>query len=272
MEPMPLDSKLEGASSGSVGGVPPRRPGALVMAERSKSRGRLGRAAIQHVGYPLAFLLVCVVLWQLIVPWAGVKRELVPVPTEIFDALVEHRATVLKHTWPTLYEILAGFTIAVLLGVIIGSLVVPKIALAPLFVIWFGFGYTPKIIVVVLVCFFPVVVDTALGLASVPPEMRQLGRSMGASPLRFFWRVSLPYALPNVLVGMKVAMALATVGAIVAEFVQSSQGLGYLLLVSNQNLETPLFFAAMLVLTMLGVVLYAALDLVEHVALRSRRV
>jgi NitT/TauT family transport system permease protein len=254
-------------------------------------RRRRLRATAAQLGYPVGLVLVLLALWQLVLPFTSVNRELVPVPSDIAVALVDNWSEILRHTWPTLFEILVGFAIAAAGGVLIAitisslpivrrtvepllvaSLVVPKVALAPLFVIWFGFGYTPKIIIVVLVCFFPVVVDTTLGLSSVPREMRLLGRSMGASPLRFFLRVSLPYALPNLFVGLKVALALATVGAVVAEFVQSSQGLGYLLLFSNENLQTDLFFAVMLVFTALGVALYMLLEAVELVVLRSRRV
>lgn len=248
------------------------------------------REALTSFSYPAGLCLALLVLWQILVPALDVKTAILPVPTEILDAGWENRDLILENTWPTLIETVVGFLIAAVVGIVVavaitsvpaihktiypllvGSLVVPKIAIAPLFVIWFGFGYTPKIIMVVLIAFFPVVVDMALGLTSIPPELRMLNRSMGASRWRAFWKISFPFALPNLFVGLKLAMALAIIGAIVAEFVQSSEGLGYLLLQANSTLQTPLFFAAIVALTVLGVVLYMAIELLEAVVLRTRR-
>ncbi|WP_326640671.1 ABC transporter permease [Streptosporangium sp. NBC_01755] len=245
---------------------------------------------LSTTGYPTALCLVLLVLWQILVPAFNVKPAILPVPSDIVSAGWENRSLILEHTWPTLIETVAGFVIAAVLGIIVavaitsvpaihktiypllvGSLVVPKIAVAPLFVIWFGFGYTSKIIMVVLIAFFPVVVDMALGLTSIPLELRMLNRSMGASRWRAFWKISFPFALPNLFVGLKLAMALAIIGAIVAEFVQSSQGLGYLLLQANSTLQTSLFFATIVALTVLGVALYMVIEVLESIILRTRK-
>jgi NitT/TauT family transport system permease protein len=261
------------------------------MTDEARLRKRARRVHIlSSLGYPATLCVVLLALWQILVPALGVKSAILPVPTEIVSAGWEARSLILEHTWPTLLETVAGFVIAAALGIVVavaitaipavhktiypilvGSLVVPKIAIAPLFVIWFGFGYTPKITMVVLISFFPVVVDMALGLTSIPPEMRMLNRSMGASRWRAFWKISFPFALPNLFVGLKLAMALAIIGAIVAEFVQSSKGLGYLLLQANSTLQTPLFFATIVALTVLGVVLYMVIEVLESVVLRTRR-
>lgn len=261
------------------------------MTDEARLRKRAKRAhVLSSLGYPTALCVVLLVLWQILVPAFDVKPAILPVPTEIAEAAWDNRSLLLEHTWPTLIETTVGFVIAAVLGILVavaitsvpavhktiypllvGSLVVPKIAIAPLFVIWFGFGYTPKIIMVVLIAFFPVVVDMALGLTSIPLEMRMLNRSMGASRWRAFWKISFPFALPNLFVGLKLAMALAIIGAIVAEFVQSSQGLGYLLLQANSTLQTPLFFATIVALTVLGVVLYMVIEVLESIVLRTRR-
>lgn len=240
--------------------------------------------------YPVLFSIGALILWQATVRILGVKQTILPAPTEIAGELNSHRHLLFTQTWPTLIEITVGFGIAVVAGIttaivitsvpfidrmirplLVASLVVPKIAIAPLFVIWFGFDYTPKVLLTAVIAYFPIVVDTALGLSSLSREMTLLMRSMGAGKIRGFVKITFPHALPNIFAGLKVGMALAVVGAIVAEFVQSSEGLGFVLLQANQNLETALFFAAIVVLTAVGVALYVAIEAVEFITLRSRR-
>lgn len=269
--------------------VPPMIQPASTAAEHRLHRRRRARQAMSFVAWPAAFSAVLLMLWQLIVDRLEVSTTVLPTPVEIAEAIGANWNDLLSQTWPTLFEIVAGFGIAVAAGVLtaivitavplidkmvrpllVASLVVPKVAIAPLFVIWFGFGYTPKILVTALIAYFPIVVDTALGLKSLSREMRLLMRSMGAGRVRAFLKITFPNALPNVFAGLKVGMALAVVGAIVAEFVQSSEGLGFLLLQANQNLDTPLFFAGIVVLTVVGVVLYVSIEVLEWATLRSR--
>lgn len=258
------------------------------------ARGRTVRARMRKgagfVAWPAALTFLLVVVWQLVVELADISPTVLPAPSAIASAIADNRVELLQQTWPTLLEIVVGFGIAVVAGVLtaivvtavpvidkmvrpllVASLVVPKIAIAPLFVLWFGFGYAPKILVTAVIAYFPIVVDTALGLSSLPREMRMLMRSMGAGRVRSFFKITFPNALPNVFAGLKVGMALAVVGAIVAEFVQSSEGLGFLLLQANQNLDTALFFGGIAILTVLGVILYVAIELMETLALRSRK-
>ena len=141
---------------------------------------------------------------------------------------------------------------------------VPKIAIAPLFLVWFGFGPFPKVLVAFLISFFPIVIDTAIGLRSISPEMIDLARSMGATKLQIFMRFRMPTALPYFFGGLKVAATLAVVGAVVGEFVGADRGLGYLLLVSNSNLDTPLLFASIVALTALGLILFYIIEVLEH--------
>jgi NitT/TauT family transport system permease protein len=151
---------------------------------------------------------------------------------------------------------------------------VPKIAIAPLFVVWFGFGIFPKVISAFLLGFFPVVVATVMGFKSMETEMIDLARSMRASRLQMFLKFSLPQALPSIFSGLKVSATLAVVGAVVGEFVGSNSGIGYVLQIANGNFDLPLMFAALFVLSMMGVILFAIVDLVEKMMIpwhQSRR-
>jgi NitT/TauT family transport system permease protein len=192
-------------------------------------------------------------------------------------------------------EVLAGFLAAALVAIPLAMLVVvspvlerliyppmvatqsiPKIALAPLFIVWFGFGTTPKIAVAFLISFFPVVVDTIVGLRSIDPAMVQLARSMGAPPYRIFLRLRLPNALPSVFAGLKVASTLAVVGALTGEFIGSDRGLGYVLVQSSAQLDTPLLFATLVTLSLLAMAFFFLVEGLErllipwHVSQRAR--
>jgi NitT/TauT family transport system permease protein len=141
---------------------------------------------------------------------------------------------------------------------------VPKVAIAPLLLIWFGYGLFPKVLVAFLVAFFPIVVNGASGLASVQPELLDLGHSLQASRWQTFWKFRIPSALPELFSGMKVAVTLAIIGAIIGEFVGGNRGLGYLIIVANQELDTPLAFAAIFLLSAAGIALYAIVEMFER--------
>ena len=144
----------------------------------------------------------------------------------------------------------------------------PKAAVAPIFIVWLGTGISSKILIAFAIAFFPVLVDTVVGLRSAQPETIHLVRSMGGSSLHVFWYVRMPNALPAIFAGLKVASTLSVVGAIVGEFVSSDRGLGYLVLVANGQLEMPLMFACVLMLTILGVAFYFAIELIEKYVVR----
>ncbi len=151
---------------------------------------------------------------------------------------------------------------------------IPKIAIAPLFVVWFGFGIFPKVISAFLLGFFPVVVATVMGFKSIETDMIDLARSMRASRWQMFLKFSLPQALPSIFSGLKVSATLAVVGAVVGEFVGSNSGIGYVLQIANGNFDLPLMFAALFVLSMMGVILFALVDLAEKLMIpwhQSRR-
>jgi NitT/TauT family transport system permease protein len=147
---------------------------------------------------------------------------------------------------------------------LVGLQSVPKVALAPIILVWLGTGIESKLAIVWLVAFFPIIVDTTAGLQSTPKEFVELANSLRASPVQMFMKVQFPAALPFVLTGAKVAITLAVIGAVIGEFVGSSEGLGFLLLSATSQLDTPLAFAALFALSFLGVLVYLMVELVEH--------
>lgn len=244
------------------------------------------RAALDRSWRPGALLLLCCLGWWAVTATGLTPAYLVPSPAATFHVITGSGSLLWKSTWVTGYETVLGFAIASVLGVIaavvtvysstaektlypvlLGAQVVPKIAIAPLFVVWLGFGLTPKITIAALIAFFPVVVSTVTGLKSVDPELLELSATMGAGPARTFAKIRFPAALPHLFSGLKVAVTLAVTGAVVGEFVGANQGLGVLILEANGNLDTPTLFASLVILTVLGVVLYAVIDLAERLLL-----
>lgn len=231
---------------------------------------------------PVLSIALFLVAWELVVDGFKVPEYLMPPPSGVVAALGEEWRYLAVHTLVTLSEILAGFALAVAVGVPLAMLIVysplferavypilvasqsiPKIAIAPLLIFWAGLGLFPKVLVAFLIAFFPIVIDTVVGLRSVEPEMLHLARSMGAPGVKVFLKIRLPNALPNIFAGFKVAVTLAVVGAIVGEFIQADRGLGYVLLQASAMLNTKLSFAAILILAAIGVVLFAAVDVLE---------
>ena len=243
---------------------------------------------------PVVTLAAALIAWELVVDLFTVPEYLLPPPTGVARAMAAEWRYLLFHTWVTTKEILLGFALAVLVGIptavaivssptleraiyplLVASQSVPKIAIAPLLIFWAGIGTLPKVLVAFLISFFPIIIDTVVGLRSVEPEMLHLARSMGAGERRIFVKIRFPSALPNIFAGFKVAVTLAVVGAIVGEFIQADQGLGYALLQANAVLNTKLSFAAIIVLAALGVVMFVIVDVIErrlipwHVSHRS---
>ena len=231
----------------------------------------------------LAFLAVAAVaLWR-VTARGWVQPYILPSPGETFGNLVEYTPYFLQHTWITTYETVLGFLIAVVLGELVAILmvrsknleltiypiilvaqVIPKIAIAPLFVVWLGFGMGPKITVAVLMAFFPIVISGLAGLRSVDPEILDLAKTMGASKIKTFAKIQFPASLPQLLSGMKVAATLAVTGAVVGEFVGGNEGLGYVILRANGNMDTATLFAALLIMSAIGIVLFAIIQLAEN--------
>jgi NitT/TauT family transport system permease protein len=230
----------------------------------------------------LAGIVVFLLLWEAAVRLLHLPVYILPAPSVIIVDGAEKWRSLLGAASFTVQPMLLGFVAAVVFGVLIALgiafspgvravaypllvflQIVPKIAVAPLFIIWFGFGLTPKVLLVFLLSFFPVVVAATTAFASIEPEIIELARSTGAGRLRIFRMVQLPNALPSLFGGIKVAAALAATAAVVAEFVASDRGLGYLLMEYNGNLDTAMSFAAIFVLSALGLALYGIVELIE---------
>jgi NitT/TauT family transport system permease protein len=238
-----------------------------------------------HLGVAGAFL-ACFAAWELAVRLIGIKEYLLPAPSVVLMALGENWPTVLDGAVVTTSEILAGYALAVAVSVplalaisysrfmeetvypvIVFFQIVPKIAIAPLFIIWFGFGFTPKLLLVFLLSFFPIVVSSIAAFKSLDPDVMDFARTTGAGSWRLFAKIRLPQALPGIFTGLKVGAALSATAAVVAEFVASDKGLGYLLLRYNGDLNTAMVFAVILVLSLIGLAVYYAVELVERITI-----
>lgn len=258
------------------------------MAEAIGGRRRLDRAlpALERAWRPGALLAACLLGWWVVTATGLVRSYLVPSPVTTFQTIGGKWPYLWHHTWVTTYETVLGFVIATLVGILAAVVmvysvttertlypillfaqVIPKIAIAPLFVVWLGFGLGPKVVVAVLIAFFPVVISMVTGLKSVDPEMLQLAATMGGGPLKTFMKIRFPAALPHLFAGLKVAVTLAVTGAVVGEFVGANEGLGYVILQANGNLDTPMLFAGLLLMSLIGVVLFVLIDLAERLML-----
>jgi NitT/TauT family transport system permease protein len=233
--------------------------------------------------YPLVGVSLILVAWQVYTQGFGVSRIVMPSPTDIFWASVQRYDLLLKETWPTLLESVYGFGLAVVIGIPLAVCVansralnlalypilvamqsVPKVAIAPILLVWFGLGLESKLAIAFLVAFFPIVVDTATGLRSTPSGLLELAKALRASPLQVFTKVQFPAALPFIFSGAKVAVTLAVIGAVIGEFVGSVSGLGNLLLTANSQMDSPLAWAALVWLSVLGILLFGAVALAER--------
>jgi NitT/TauT family transport system permease protein len=234
---------------------------------------------------PTLTLVGVLVAWEAATHAFHVPRFVMPAPSAILAEGWEWRYRFIGHTWVTLYETLGGFALAIGVGVPLAVLIVyspvlrralyplivlaqsvPKIAIAPVLLLVLGHGEIPKVVVAFLVAFFPVVVDTATGLAATPPELLELSRSYRASAFKTFVKVRLPMAMPFFFAGAKVAITLAVIGAVVGEFVGSDQGLGYVILSATSYWKTELAFSSMILLSVMAIVLFGAVSLVERLA------
>ena len=232
---------------------------------------------------PLWLIIVLIIGWDLCIRLFKIPQYLIPTPWQVVQQLYKEWPMLWRESLPTLYATLGGFVLSALVGVpiamwiaysrlvesfvyplLVFSQSVPKVAIAPLFVVWFGFGVVPKVIAAFLLGFFPVIVATVQGFKSIESDVIDLARSMGASPLKVFIKFRLPQAMPAIFSGLKVSVTLAVVGAVVGEFVGSNSGLGYVLQKANGTFDLPLMFAALVILSMIGVLLFLLLELIER--------
>jgi len=235
---------------------------------------------------PLVFLALVLAAWQAAVAITDVRPSILPAPSDVASSLWHNRSLLLDNAWTTVVEIVLGYLLAVVLGVALAVLVassglaeravypwlvvsqlVPIVAIAPIIVIWTGFDIRPKLIVIALVSFFPIAVNTIDGVKSTEPELLRLLRTFGAGRWKRLTAAQLPSALPFFFSGLKVAAALAVIGAVFAEWVGASSGLGYLILTLNNQLATADMFAAIVVLALIGIVLFGVVQLLERLLL-----
>jgi NitT/TauT family transport system permease protein len=264
-------------------------PASFERIEADIQQRRLARARRERIAaclYPIGLMVALVAVWQVAAILFSFPPYLLPAPSAIAIAMGANSAVLIKQSLGTSVEILLGFAMSVAVGVplalaiylwkpfarsiyplLISSQAVPKVAIAPLFLVWFGFGLMPKVLIAFLIAFFPVVINTVMGLAALEREKIYLAQSMGLGPVATFFKIQLPNALPSIFAGLKISITFAVVGAVVGEFVGGQGGLGYLLLIANGNMDTALLFAGIVALTLLGVVFFALIGLVERVVL-----
>jgi NitT/TauT family transport system permease protein len=239
----------------------------------------------RRVGVLIVFAALFL-LWEFAVHLFGVKEYLLPPPSKVWTEFMKRYTIVMPSAWVTLQEIIAGYLLAVIVSVpmalvvarsafieravypvIVFLQIIPKIAIAPLFIIWFGFGFAPKLLLVFLLSFFPIVVSSIAGFKSADRDVMDFARTTGAGGLKMFMKIRLPQALPHIFTGLKVGAALAATAAVVAEFVASDKGLGYLLLQYNGQLDTPMVFATIVILSLIGLAVYYAVEIIERIAI-----
>ncbi|KAB1642242.1 ABC transporter permease [Gulosibacter chungangensis] len=250
----------------------------------SKPKASSWRQSASGYLYPTIFVLIAFVAWWGATSAGLVAPYILPSPADTLAAFTDNVAYLWQHTLVTTWETVLGFLISVVVGIavaivmvysrtlertfyplILFAQVIPKIAIAPLFIVWLGFGPQPKILVAVLMAFFPIVIAGISGLRTIDPEILELTSTMGASRWKTFMKVRFPAALPELLSGMKIAATLAVTGAVVGEFVGANEGLGYVILQANGNVDTAMLFAALIIMSLLGILLFAVILVAERI-------
>lgn len=246
----------------------------------------LTKGRVTSVAYPAVALVLVVVGWALVKKVFDIKDYLLPSPGAVFSTLRHEASYLFEQSMTTLQEVLIGFALAAVVGVLIGIAIatwrpfeqavypllvasqeVPQVAFAPLLLVWFGFGITSKVIIAFLIAFFPIVVNTSVGLRSVPPELVDLARATRAPAHKVLRKIRFPHALPHVFTGLKIGATFAVIGAVVGEFVGAGNGLGYVLVTANGRLNTALMFAAIIVLVILGLGLFFIISVIERLVI-----
>lgn len=240
-------------------------------------------ALIKRRAPSIALILGLFVVWELGCIAFDVSDYVLPRPTEIIASIWQYGHAIQPHAARTLYTTLVGFTIGVSLGVCIGVLIgssrlaydtayplligissIPMIAMVPIFVLWFGYGVVPAVLTAVILCVFPVIVNVAMGISTVEPELEDVMKTLKASRLDILTNVSLPRSMPYFFASLKVAITLAFVGSVVAETVASNLGIGNMMMIATSSFNVPLVFAGLLILAAMGVTLYAIFALIEY--------
>lgn len=231
-----------------------------------------------------AGLIVSVfVFWEVFCLVAGVSELILPRPSRIVEAFFQFAPAIAPHAWQTLYTTLVGFVLGVFIGLSLGVLIgssklaydtaypllvgissIPKVAVVPIFVLWFGAGTVPAILTAMIICIFPIVVNVSTGIATVEPELEDVMRSLKASKWEILWNVGLPRSLPYFFASLKVAITLSFVGSVIAETVASNKGVGNMMLIASSQFNVPLVFSGLMVLATMGISLYAIFAVLER--------
>ncbi len=256
-----------------------------LLATPAESRFAIALRIAMDRWFPAAILLLATILaWEAMVRIFAISTYIIPAPSQIARSLVAQWPTLMQASLVTASEILLGFVVSVVTGIVIALLIVrfdwlgralyplvvlfqnvPKVALAPIFILWFGYGLGPKIGLILVIAFFPVTLSMLAGMQAVDPSLLSLMNSVGASPTQILFGVRVPHALPNLMAGAKIAATLSVIGAIVGEFAGASDGLGYVIQFASTQLDTPLVFAALLLVSILGIAFYYAVEILERI-------
>ncbi len=250
-------------------------------ASAAPSRGHVGGVLL-----PAASILGGLLLWEAAVWWFGLPSYLLPAPSEVLEVMAERRQLLLDQLGYTALAAAVGFVIALAISLVLGALIaassafervinvwlviihaIPKVVVAPLLLVWIGFGLQSSIIFVVVFTFFPILVNTVSGLRSADPDLLLLTRSMGGNGWQTLRAVRLPSAMPSIMAGIKISITLAPLGAVIGEFVASNKGLGHMLIQSVGSLEVPTAFAAVVVVSLLGIGTWYLAEWVERIAI-----
>lgn len=232
---------------------------------------------------PTIFTIALFVIWEVVCRGFHIPLTILPAPSLIVDALWEYRDPIISNSWVTLWTTLVGFALATVFGLLLGIAVgwhkaiyagvypllvgfnsIPKVAVVPVLILWFGLGEVPAVITAFLISFFPIVVNVATGLATTEPELEDVLRALGASKLDIMRKVGIPRSLPYFFGSLKVAITLAFVGAVVSETVGANAGIGKLMLDAQASFQVQIVFAGLLVLAVLGIILYAFTAIIEQ--------
>jgi NitT/TauT family transport system permease protein len=230
----------------------------------------------------IACILGFFVVWEVLCLVFNVPDIVLPRPSQILATLWERFPAIWPHAVQTLYTTLLGFALGIMLGILLGMLIgssrlaydvaypllvgfssIPKVAVVPIFVLWFGAGTVPAVLTAMTMCIFPIVVNVATGLAATEPELRDVMRTLRATKWEILWNIGLPRTMPYFFASLKVAATLAFVGTVISETVASNRGIGNLMMIASSSFDVPLVFAGLLILAVLGVALYAGFSLVE---------
>jgi len=237
-------------------------------------RGSLAKY-VGAIGWPVLVTALMLTGWELAVRMLGIRSIILPPPSAVLEVMVQRYDLLLTHLWPSLYLTVLGFLLSVVGGVLVAVLVtystivrkgfypvivvsqvIPKISIAPLFIVWFGTGTLSSLLLAFLIAFFPMTINAAMGFETIDEDIHRMARTFMGSRWQIFWKIRMPNALPYIFGGMKISITLAIIGVVVSEFVASQEGIGYLIKLAGGLLDTPLMMAAITVLSISGLALY----------------